>query len=167
MTLSDGDGYNAGLVKAGLSPDWVELGPYSIERDFSAPHAGRKYMLYFTGFPIQNTSMIVTNPKDIVTKGLGDLPTLRSDMENSLLDIMGGNWIGGDPADAALAYSTPVFMLMEAVDSMAQAKELAQKEEAKEAEEEEERKKNFIILILSVIFMVLSIPPSPRRHTNH
>ena len=55
--------------------------------------------------------------------------------------------------DAAEAYSTPVFMLMQAVDSMAQAKALGAQEEKAE-EEEEKRRKNFILLIVSVLLMV-------------
>ncbi len=152
LSLRDEDGYAAGLIAAGLSPDWVELGPYSFSRTITEPHFSHTF--YFSGFPIQNTSMVVANPKDIITKGLGDLPTLRADMENAMMDILMGYWPDGDPSDAALAYSVPVFMLMQAVDSMAQAKQIGEEEEQAEEEEEEERKKDFILLILGIVFLV-------------
>lgn len=78
--------------------------------------------------------MVVPNPKDIVTKGLGDIRALRLDMEATLLDMMLGQWAGGSLADAAEAYSTPVFKLMQAVDGMAQAKSLGKEEEKIEEE---------------------------------
>lgn len=112
------------------------------------------WTLKFTGWPIKNESMVVQNPKDIVTKGLPNIPDLRSDMETTLLEMIGGRWMGGDARDAALAYAPAVFMLQQAVDSMTQAKVLGQQEEKEEEEEERKRKENFILLIISVVFMV-------------
>ncbi|CRG92112.1 hypothetical protein PISL3812_09167 [Talaromyces islandicus] len=50
LDLTNSDGYSADLAKAGLSPDWVVLGDHKIESD--------------------NDSMVVPNPKNIVTKTL-------------------------------------------------------------------------------------------------
>jgi chitinase len=46
-------------------------------------------------------------------------------------------------------------MLMQAVDAMAQAKELGQKEEEAEEEAERERRENIIILIVSIVLIVV------------
>lgn len=163
MTLRDENGYNAALVRAGLSPDWVELGDYSITRDYSSAHGGRRFVFKFTGFPVKNTTMVVPNPKDIVTKGIGDIPSLRNDMADAAVSIMAGFWSGGSVDDPALAFSAPVFMLMQAVDGMAEAKRLGQQEEEAEAEAERKRKENLIILILSIAFLVSTLPLlSPR-----
>jgi chitinase len=162
LTLRDEDGYNAALGTAGLSPDWVVLGDYSITRELVMPHGGRKYNLKFTGFPIQNSSMVVPNPKDIVTQGIGDIPSLRADMADAALSIMAGFWSGGGVDDPAQAYSASVFVLMQAVDGMAQAKKLGEQEEEEEEEEERKRRQNIILLIISVVFMVSS--PSPFSH---
>lgn len=155
LTLTDENGYSAGLANAGLAPDWVALGDYEIDHDITSPHGGRKLTLKFTGFPIENSTMVVPNPKDIITKGLGSIPSLRASMEATLLDIVLGDWSGGSTSDAAQAYSTAVFMLMQAVDGMAQAKTLGEQEQQEE-EEEERRKKDFILLIVSVVLMVSS-----------
>ena len=104
--------------------------------------------------------MKVQNPKDIVIKALPSIPGLRTEMRATLLDIMLGQWVDGTASDAAYAYSTPVFMLMQAVDSMAQAKALGEKEQ----KQEEEAEKNFIVMILSVVLMVRlfsSVPVPP------
>lgn len=149
LTLKDNDGYTKALADVGLSPDWVDFGDYETDKEI--PH--RTYKYKFTGFPIENSTMVVPNPKDIVTEGLGSISQLRLDMEATLLDMMLGMWDGGATDDPAQAYSTPVFMLMEAVDSMVQAKALGQQEQQDE-KEEEKRKKNFILLIISVVLMV-------------
>jgi hypothetical protein len=152
LTLTDSDGYNAGLAKAGLSPDWILFGDYTIESE-SASRRGYKAFYKFSNFPIKNDSMVVPNPKDIVTKALPSIPSLKTSMQATLLDMKLSQWRNGSLTDPAQAYSTAVFMLMQAVDSMAQAKELGEKEE-KEEEEEEKRKKNFILMIVSVVLMV-------------
>lgn len=104
--------------------------------------------------------MVVPNPKDIVTQGLGNITALLSDMQDTALDIMAGYWTNGSVDDPAQVYSPPVFMLMQAVDDMAQAKELGQEEQQQEEEEERERKENVILLIISVVFMVSHLNPS-------
>jgi chitinase len=153
MTLNDENGYNIALGDAGISPDWVTLGSQEINKDYTVPGAGRAYKYVFSGFPIKNPDMSVPNPKDLVTKGLGNIPELRRSMQATYLEIVLGLYVGGSTMDAVEAYSTPVFMLMQAVDSMAQAKALGIKEEDIE-EKEEERRKNFILLIVSVVLMV-------------
>ena len=153
LTLIDIDGYNGALLNAGLSLDWVVSGNHEVDQTFVQPRAGRKFEYQFTGFPVENASMVVPNPKDIITGGLGSIPDLRADMEATLFDMILGSWTGGAISDAAQVYSVPVFMLMQAVDSMAQAKALGQQEQKEEAEEEK-RKKDFILLIISVILMV-------------
>lgn len=97
---------------------------------------------------------MVPNPKDIVPKALGGMEDLQVSLEATLIDAMFSDYIGGSLQDAVQAYSVPVFMLMQAVDSMAQAKALGQKEEEKEEEEERKRKENLILLIVSVVLMV-------------
>lgn len=97
--------------------------------------------------------MVVPNPKDIVTKGLPDIPGLVADMEATILDLMMGQWYNGTSSDAAQAYSIPVFILIQAVENMAEAKNLGTQEK-KDEEEEEKRKKDFILLLVSVALIV-------------
>lgn len=152
LQLADQNGYSAGLAKAGLSPDWVVLGDYDIKREIIAGRGSANFDLKFTGFPIKNSTMVVPNPQDIVTKGIGSIPALQASIQATMMDIMLGAWQNGSTSDPAQVYSVPVFMLMEAVNSMAQAKQLAEQEK----QEEEEQEKNFIMLIVSVVLMVSS-----------
>ncbi|GAB7357175.1 hypothetical protein MBLNU459_g8166t1 [Dothideomycetes sp. NU459] len=156
LTLHDEDGYIRALGDAGLEPDWVVLGDHEVDKSVVAPHASRKFEYKFSGYPIENSTMVVPNPKDLITKGLGSIPELRASMQATYLEIVLGLYTGGTTMDAAEAYSTPVFMLMQAVDGMAQAKALGAQEE-KEEEEEEKRRKNFILLIVSVVFMFVPV----------
>ncbi|CAD0113390.1 unnamed protein product [Aureobasidium uvarum] len=155
LTLRDADGYNSALLKAGLSPDWVTMGDYEKDHLEDGGRASRNWRYKFSDFPVQNTSMVVPNPKDVITNGLGSVEDLRRQMQATLLDMILGIWTGGSIQDPAQAYSTPVFMLMEAVENMAQAKALGKQEEQAEEAEEEKRKKNFILLIISVVFLVV------------
>ncbi|KAK3690963.1 Glucan endo-1,3-alpha-glucosidase agn1 [Vermiconidia calcicola] len=155
LTLKDGmeDDYNAALVKAGITPDWVHFGDHTFTHHWTTPRLSAVYHYKFSGFPIPKADMGITNPKDIVTEAIPNLPELRIDMQATLMDIMLGNFAGGSTTAAAHAYSTPVFMLMQAVDDMAQAKKLGEKEE----EEEEKERVNFIIMIVSVVLLFVPI----------
>jgi hypothetical protein len=162
MTLRDENGYNAALGRAGIAPDWVVFGKKTVAHDYFMGKGGRGYNYKFSGYPIPNPDMVVPNPKDLVTKGLGNIPELRLSMQATYLEIVLGLYNGGSTMDAVEAYSTPVFMLMQAVDSMAQAKALGVKEKDEEEEEKENKRKKFILLIVSVVLMVcgaLSITP--------
>lgn len=159
LTLKDEDGYNAALLDAGLSPDWVTLGDYHFKIDYLQPlvrTGGQTYQFKFSNFPVENKSMVVPNPKDIITKGLGSIPDLQNAMMATYMDILLGQWVGGSVSDAAQAYSTPVFMLMQGVDNMQQAKDLGKKEKKDEAEERK-RKRDFILLIVSIALMFVPV----------
>lgn len=115
-------------------------------------HTTYKYI--FKNFPVQNTSMVVPNPKDIATKGVGNIPALITDMQATYLDILFGQYTNGSTEDPAQAYSMPVFMLMQANDAMAQAKSFGETKQHEEEEEAKARKKNFILMIVSMVLMV-------------
>ncbi|KAG8163304.1 hypothetical protein KVR01_006601 [Diaporthe batatas] len=157
LRLRDHDGFAKALATAGLLEDWVDFGDYKIHRTNNNDRPAQSWTLSFHGWPIRNESMVVNNPKDIVTKGLPNIPSLRQEMVASMLEIMGGSWAGGDSRDAALAYAPAVFMLQQAVDSMAQAKELGAQEEKTEEEEERKRKENLILLIIGVALMFVPV----------
>jgi hypothetical protein len=168
LVLRDQDAYTAAIARAGLDPDWVSFGDYTYTGnifakrwlgDGSGPHAAN---FAFADWPVENSSMVVPNPKDVVTKAIGNIPSLRSDMEDTVIDIMTGHWTNGSISDPSQAYSAPVFMLMQAVDGMAQAKQLGKQEEEEEEEEERKRKENLILLIVSIVMMVSFHPSLPQ-----
>lgn len=157
LKLRDEEGFDKALATAGLMRDWIDFGEWSITRHNRRVRPPQSRTLSFTGWPIRNESMVVSNPKDIVTKGLPDIPTLRADMQATRLDIMGGLWMGGDPGAAAVAYTPAVLMLEQGVDSMKQAKELGEKEEEEEEEEERKRMENIILLVIGVVLMFVPV----------
>ncbi|KAJ5765052.1 glycoside hydrolase [Penicillium odoratum] len=158
ITLTDEDGFETAIADNGFISSWVELGDYTYVYEYSAQEYGEvKRDFKFTGsFPIQNASMTVPNPKDIVTQALPDIPTLMTEMQATLLDLMLSQWQNGSISDPASAYSMPVFMLMQAVENMAEVKKLGTTEKTEEAEEAK-RKKDFILLIVSVVLMFVPI----------
>ncbi|KAJ5279772.1 hypothetical protein N7478_005144 [Penicillium angulare] len=155
--LTDEDGWNKKLVDEGISPDYVVLGDYTrTQTPNRVEHGGvTEFKYYFTNFPIKNDSMVVPNPKDIMTKALPHIPTLRDDMQATVYDMMLGQWVGGDLADPVQVYSTAVFSIMQAIDSMAQAKKLGEEEKKLKAAEAAAKKKDFILMIVSVILVVV------------
>lgn len=155
MTLRDEDGFNKALVEYGLSPDMVVLSPDSYDYTQTQRWGGSIHNCnyHIVGFPTRNPDMKVANPKDIVTKGLGSIADLRIQMQATMLDMMLGTWSNGSTNDPAQAYSAPVFLLMQGVESMAQAKALGVVEQEKE-KEDAEKQKELILLIVSVVLMV-------------
>lgn len=160
LWLRDIDGYKDALAKKGILPEWIVWGDYNFEGFwyFDTHKQSRTYK--FSNFPVRNESMVVANPKDLITKALGSISNLKLDMSATLAEMKMGVWVGdengGTVDDPVQVYSIPVFMLMQAIENMAQAKALGHKEEEAEAKAEEERKKNLILLIIS-IFLIVSL----------
>jgi len=150
MSLTDQNGYHAALQKLGIDPDWVHFGDYTLQGELQEPHGGDPIQIQFAGFPVEKTNMKVPNPKNIVEKALPSIPKLRDDMQATLMDILLSQYYNGSTSDAAQAYSTPVFMLMQAVHGMAQAKALGEKQQ----KIEEQAKVNIIIDIVSAVLVV-------------
>lgn len=156
LKLTDEDGWNKALADNGISPDYVQFGDYNRDQHF-VPVGGRgptNYNYEFRNFPNKNDSMVVPNPKDIVTKALPHIPGLRKDMQATVYDMMLGQWTNGSLNDPSQVYSTPVFTIIQAIDHMAQAKKLGQEEKDAEKKEKEEKRKNFILTIVSVALIV-------------
>ena len=151
MTLADPKGFHAAVSKAGINPDWIHFGDYTVSEAINSPWAhGGELNAFFNGFPVAKNNMVVPNPKDIAKKALPSIPKLRDDMQATMQDIMLGRYLNGSVSDAPQAYSSPVFLLMQAVHGMAQAKALGEKQQ----KIEEEAKVQFIIDIVSAVLVV-------------
>ncbi|KAJ5195437.1 uncharacterized protein N7498_008875 [Penicillium cinerascens] len=157
LTLTDSDGWSAKLTDEGIDSSYVEFGDHTRKQYYTGPRGNREYDYNFNNFPIQNTSMVVPNPKDIVSQVIPNIPNLRSQMKATLLDIMLGQWINGSISNAAEAYSSPVFMLMQGVNGMAQAKQIGEDEKNLKGQEAESKKRNFILTIVSVVLIFVPI----------
>lgn len=166
--LTDEDGWNKKLAEEGISPDYVVLGDYTrTQTPNTGSHGINEFKYYFENFPIKNESMVVPNPKDIMDKALPHIPGLRDDMQSTVYDMMLGQWFGGSLNDPAQVYSAAVFSIMQAIDSMAQAKKLGQEEKEAEKKAAERKKKDFILMIVSVVLVVSGhLPPIVTDNTH-
>lgn len=152
--LRDADGFSAELAKQGLALDWIAYGDYTIstvEYERGMTSILKKDL---KNFPIRNDSMVVPNPKDIVVPALKNLPGLRSDMETTAIEMMLHQWSTVSMTDPVQVYSVPVFVMIQGIDSMKQAKQAASDIKKAEEKEAEEKKKNLIMLIISLVLIV-------------
>ncbi|GAB1217539.1 hypothetical protein ATERTT37_006778 [Aspergillus terreus] len=79
-----------------------------------------------TGLPydeIDSNSITVPNPKDLVTAGLNNIMDTRIKIAATWADMVVGYW-NGSYIDVAQVLSVPVFMLEQAVNAMAQVKDI-------------------------------------------
>jgi hypothetical protein len=113
LTLTDSDGWSAKRTDEGIDSSYVEFGDYTRKQYYASNLGMRVFGYNFNNIPIKNESMMVPNPKDIVSPAIPNMPALRNQMKATLLDIMLGQWINGSTSNAAEAYSSPVFMLMQ------------------------------------------------------
>lgn len=163
--LRDVNGFNGELANQGLSPDWLAYGDSSVADVYLERGTTSVITKHLKNFPIRNDSMVVPNPKDIVTPALQNFPSLRSDMANTANEILLQQWNDTSMAAPAQVYSVPVFVMMQGIDNMSQAKTAAEGIKDAEAKEAEEKKKNIILLVLSLVLIVSS--SKLRRRSLH
>ena len=72
---------------------------------------------YIHGYPLVVDDPKIPNPKDIVEQSLSNMNALRDQLVNTRQELIDGTWMG--PVDDTIeVLSMPVFMLIQAVDSM-------------------------------------------------
>ena len=64
LTLTDSDGWSAKLTDEGIDSSYVEFGDHTRKQYYTGTRGNREYDYNFNNFPIQNTSMVVPNPKE-------------------------------------------------------------------------------------------------------
>ena len=89
----------------------------------------------------------VTNPKTLVQKALENSNGLADQLQWAVLDLQ-NDCYGGDPSALVDAVSLPVIMIAQAVDSMAEVAEVAEKID------EEKRKALILAFIGAILFLV-------------
>ncbi|KAK6223391.1 hypothetical protein LQW54_000509 [Pestalotiopsis sp. IQ-011] len=157
-TLEDSDGfYNALQSTYGIEKDWVTLGTWSNPNN--GPCSGGvggggsgknldkrcdEINIYYYNYPQVSGDVTVSNPKDVVTAALPSIGNLQTTILARQMDLMMGQWTG--PTDDLLqVISMPVFLMVQAVQSMQSAKQQAE-------EEEEEEDTALILEILGIVF---------------
>ncbi|KFY91677.1 hypothetical protein V498_05365 [Pseudogymnoascus sp. VKM F-4517 (FW-2822)] len=149
-TIHNSTGFYAELQELyGILPEWVVLG----DEDFDPPCVTAPQCITIDqrkrDFPIPapDEKIIVPNPKEVMTAAQPRMANLTNALYSAEIDLNLGSWLG--PAvDLVEVLSMPVFMIMQAIDSMLQAKDIGE-------EMREEERRNFILMIISIIFSIL------------
>ncbi|KAL5358871.1 hypothetical protein BJX96DRAFT_173834 [Aspergillus floccosus] len=97
--------------------------------------------------PVNYDKDDVDDPKDVVEKALSNLDGILSQIDSILLDLKGGN-ILTNLDEIIDSISLPIFMVMEAVESMAEVVDIAEKID------EENRKKIMWLFLGAILFIV-------------
>ncbi|KAL4879465.1 hypothetical protein BJY04DRAFT_220061 [Aspergillus karnatakaensis] len=150
-TLRDEGGFYTELLnETGLDEDAIEFGDKTHETpcDIGWNRPCHPYEVDITNCPLVRKDFEPPNPKDIVETALDDVAELESELISTSLEMAIGSWEGDDD-DVIQVLSMPIFMIIQAVEAMAEAKEIGEELE----EEEQER------LILGIISAVLFFLP--------
>lgn len=151
--------YDVLQSKYGVQRDWVEVSDVENRvdgKDNCYPdlnHGGqicKPVIETNLNMPHAKDDFNISNPKDSIANALPRFKDLQLDVAATWADLSFFIW-DGDDTDAVEALSTPVFMLLQAVDSMAQIKKIGEEEK----EKEEAEKRNFIITIISAVLLIL------------
>lgn len=150
-TLRDKAGFEDALsTDLGMQADWIKWEDFDsypecegLPGDCVEVHQWRK------NFPRKADSITVTDPKEVWESALPEIDNLKNKFSETLLSVGLSIY---DPEhneeDAAIALAVPVQMLAQAVQHMADVKEIG-------AEIEERKKKELILLIVSLVLMVV------------
>jgi hypothetical protein len=159
--LKDADGFYAAVENdLGISKDWIKFDesdePYTCAPNNNDNSGGsnppcRKVYFKRKNFPVQSDNVNVANPKDVIQSASTNITELQ-------LTMLGGYALlamqsydpSGDSNDVLTACSMPVFMIQEAVKSMARIKEIGAEAHAAE-------KKQLIMEILNIVLLVLPV----------
>jgi GH18 family chitinase len=151
MTLRDSAGFDKALGDLGIDREWIYFGEH-IEEIKCAPGTGGTgvcvdFELTIQGYPKFKAEWEVPNPKDIMTEAMKNLQKLYTELAVAMFEIGYGTWEGSN-SDVVEVLSMPIFMMTQAVDGMAQAKEIGEDWEA------EENKDLILTIITAVLFFV-------------
>lgn len=148
--LVDPKGFYDALEKDyGIDKSWVKFG----DQDYNQPCVGQIRICVpirqiAHGFPQKADKIDVPNPKDVLTKAVPNMQSLQNKIDATWMDLVLGQW-NGTALDAAQVLAMPVAMVQQAVDSMAQVKQIGKTEE-------EQKKKE---LILDIVTAVVAVVP--------
>ncbi|KAJ4361597.1 hypothetical protein N0V95_001758 [Ascochyta clinopodiicola] len=149
-TLKDENGFYDALQSTyGIQKSWVTFGDRRIH------HAGmscgrfhgedcQKLDHQWVNEPKAADNFVVPNPKDTIAKALPAISSLTNTILAQQMDLNYGIW-NGSSLDLVEAFSMPVFMVDQAVQSMSVAKSMGQKEK-------KEEKIKLIFEILGAVF---------------
>ncbi|KAL7946058.1 glycoside hydrolase family 18 protein [Trichoderma barbatum] len=158
-TLRDEDGfYKALLDKHNIGRDWITFKDFAVNEPCPCEpsskwlrffHCSEDYTMY-KSFPrrIKDTSKInVPNPKKVVDEAIPNVDELVDLLAWTISKLRMGS-LDASYEDPVIAFSMPVFMLEDAIESIKEVKEIGEKEQ-------EAKKKELILKILNIVFSVI------------
>lgn len=116
-TLINSDRFFAELeLTYGIKSDWItfrstNFSPHDFTGYSSAIDQGRE------GYPLPASNFTVPNPKDTISNAMPQITNLTRVIYSTQIELNLGSWYGLLD-DVVQVLSTPVFMVMQAVDSM-------------------------------------------------
>ncbi|KAK1249289.1 hypothetical protein MKX07_002805 [Trichoderma sp. CBMAI-0711] len=157
-TLRDEDGfYKALQASHNIERDWVTFEDYAVRDPCTCPPGGggtfcrcMNYFVMYKNFPrrIKDASKIdVPNPKELVDEALPKMDELAQLLAWTIPLVRMGS-LDVSYEDPAVAFSMPVFMLEDAIESIKKIKEIGEKEK-------EEKKHERVLQILEIVFAIL------------
>ena len=153
MTLRDSDGFDAALADLGIDRSWVEFGEYVDDRPCTPTSGGTGMCLPFEltiqGFPLMKADWQVPNPKDIMTMAMSNRTKIEDEILVAIFGLGLGTWEGSN-SDMVEVLSMPVLMMAQAVDGMAQAKEIGE-------DWQDDQNKNLILTIISAVLFIVPV----------
>ncbi|PTB38652.1 hypothetical protein M441DRAFT_49043 [Trichoderma asperellum CBS 433.97] len=131
----------------GINSTWVKFGTVE-HRANSCAGPGRTCVrsdVKIIGIPQKADDVDVPNPKDVISKAMPNIQALQNTIFSRMTDLAVSAWY--EPTDDILqVVSMPVFMIQQAINSMANAKSLGQQQEKRD-------RINLILEILGVVFI--------------
>jgi hypothetical protein len=153
-TLIDADGfYNDLQTNYAINRTWVTFG------DTGGPahqvghclpgdcYGGTDYRYVNIPQAVSSSEMDVLNPKDVITSALPQISQMKNNLLARQLDVNLGQW-NGSFDDLLQTFSMPIFMIQQAIDSMATVKSIGEKEA-------KEKKIQLILEILGIAFIFI------------
>ncbi|KAF2153724.1 glycoside hydrolase family 55 protein [Myriangium duriaei CBS 260.36] len=136
-----------------------ESGQVQTCTDGGKPVGGscKPYTMDTYGWPIPVDNFQVDNPKDKVQQMIPNVTSIANLLFATQLDLALG-FFSGNPNDMVQVLSVPVFMFIQGVESMAEAKAMGQKQQS------EDRAK-VVNLVLTIVFAVLALIPGAGEGT--
>lgn len=141
-------------TKYGIEESYIDFSG-RIDTDDYDKDTGIGLDTHVVGLPHMKEDIKVKNPKETVQKVLDNIGPLKDALTNRQIDLVSQSW-DGEADDVLQTLSMPVFMLAQAVDNMAEVKDIAQKQ--KDIDETEFIKKILTIVLLLIPFVQDVLP---------
>ncbi|MCJ1307285.1 hypothetical protein MMC25_000931 [Agyrium rufum] len=148
-TLDDPDGFYSEFNSTyGIDQTWLVFGENIFDQEQNPPstHNDGCTRIDQRGerYPLVDPNLPVPNPKDIISKVMANTTDLQTTITATQIDLILGQW-GGTTNEVVQVVSMPVFMIIQAIESMQQVKALGQQIEAA-------KEKDLILTILGAVF---------------